>query len=44
MVYLNHIKRISAYVIKSLAYTKALKNVTLLSLILQILIKEYVLN
>jgi len=44
MVYPNHIKRILAYVIKLLAYTKALKNATLLSLILQILIKECVLN
>jgi len=43
MVYLNYIKRISAYVIKLLAHIKALKNVTLLSLILQILIKEYIL-
>ena len=44
MVYPNYIKRISAYAIKLLAYTKALKNITLLSLILQILIKEYMLN
>jgi len=34
MVYLNHIKRTLAYVIKSLAHAKVLKNVTLLSLIL----------
>jgi len=44
MVYLNYIKRILAYIIKLLAYTKVLKNVTLLSLILQILIKVYMLN
>jgi len=44
MVYPNYIKRILAYVIKLLAYTKALKNITLLYLILQILIKEYILN
>jgi len=36
VVYPNHIKRISAYVIKLLAYTKVLKNATLPSLILQI--------
>jgi len=34
MVYPNYIKRISAYVIKLLAHTKALKNAILLSLIL----------
>jgi len=44
MVYPNHIKRILAYAIKLLAHTKALKNVILLSLILQILTKEYMLN
>jgi len=44
VVYPNYIKRILAYVIKLLAYTKVLKNITLLSLILQILIKECVLN
>jgi len=44
MVYPNYIKRILAYVIKLLAHTKVLKNTTLLSLILQIYIKEYMLN
>jgi len=44
MVYLNYIKRTSAYAIKLLAYAKVLKNITLLSLILQILIKECILN
>jgi len=44
VVYPNYIKRILAYIIKLLAYAKALKNITLLSLILQILIKECVPN
>ena len=44
VVYPNRIKRILAYAIKLLAYTKVLKNTTLLSLILQILTKEYMLN
>ena len=34
VVYPNYIKRTLAYVIKLLAYAKALKNTTLLSLIL----------
>jgi len=34
MVYPNYIKRTLAYAIKLLAYTKMLKNATLLSLIL----------
>jgi len=44
VVYLNYIKKTSAYAIKLLAHAKVLKNTTLLSLILQILIKECVLN
>ena len=44
VVYLNYIKKISAYAIKSLAHVKVLKNATLLSLILQIFTKECVLN
>jgi len=44
MVYPNYIKRTLAYAIKLLAYAEVLKNVTLPSLILQILIKECVLN
>jgi len=44
MVYPNYIKRILAYIIKLLAHAKALKNIILLFLILQILIKEYILN
>ena len=44
MVYLNYTKRILAYVIKLLVYAKVLKNITLLSLILQVLIKGYIPN
>ena len=44
MVYLNHIKRILAYVIKLLVHAKVLKNTTLPSLILQVLIKGYIPN
>ena len=44
MVYLNYTKRILAYIIKLLVYTKVLKNVTLLSLILQVPIKGYIPN
>jgi hypothetical protein len=44
VVYRSHIKRISAYAIRSLAYAEVSKNATLLSLILQIPTKEYVLN
>jgi len=44
MVYPNYIKKTSAYAIKLLAYAKVLKNATSLSLILQTLIKEYMLN
>jgi hypothetical protein len=44
MVYLNHTKRILAYIIKSLAHAKVLKNITLLSLILQMLTKGYIPN
>jgi hypothetical protein len=43
-VYLNHIKRILAYAIRSLAHVEVLKNATLLSLTLQVLMKECVLN
>ena len=44
MVYLNNIKRILAYAIKLLIYTKVLKNVILLFLILRVLIKGYIFN
>ena len=44
MVYPNYIKRISAYIIKLLVYTEVLKNITLPSLILQVLIKGYIPN
>jgi hypothetical protein len=44
MVYPNHIKRISAYIIKSLVHTEVLKNITLPFLILQVLIKGYMPN
>ena len=44
MVYPNYIKKISAYAIKLLVYTKVLKNITLLSLILRVLIKGYMPN
>ena len=44
MVYLNYTKRILVYIIKLLVYTKVLKNVTLLFLILQVFIKGYIPN
>ena len=44
MAYLNYIKRTLAYIIKLLIYTKVLKNITLLFLILQVLIKGYIPN
>jgi hypothetical protein len=40
VVYLNYIKRILAFVIKLLAYTKMLKNITLLSLIIHYLTSD----
>ena len=44
MVYPNYIKKILAYVIKLLAYAEVLKNIILLFLILQVLIKGYMPN
>ena len=44
MVYLNYIKRILAYAIKLLAYTKVLKNIFLFFLILRVFIKGYMPN
>ena len=44
VAYLNYIKRTLAYITKLLVYAKVLKNITLFSLILQVLIKGYMPN